>query len=337
VLELRRRLLGVSVSKILAAAMILVVAFGTARADEAPAPKPWAAGVSESEQAIALALYEQGNAEFQAARFAQALAKYAEALKHWDHPAIHFNMTVCLINLDQPIEAKTHLDRALAYGADAIGGDMFAQGLTYQHSLDGQIARVRISCKEPGASITLDGTFLFTGPGELERMVLPGAHQVVASKAGYLTRSESLQLSSSKVTRYEVRLVAFKAETHYARRWATWKPYAVLGGGVALGALGGLAYLLATHEIDQYDAGVAAACPHGCDAAANAMLDDVNAHRSHGELARDIAVALFALGGTAVLAGTVGIVVNQPRAVSESAPTAQRGGRELLVTWGAAW
>src|ERR1041384_5557334 len=73
---------------------------------KADAPRPWAAGVSESEQAVALKLYVAGNLEFAESRFAQALAKYKEAIQHWEHPAIRYNMAVCLINLDQPLEAK---------------------------------------------------------------------------------------------------------------------------------------------------------------------------------------------------------------------------------------
>ena len=63
---------------------------------ETPAPttKPWAAGVPEPEQEIALAIYKEGNAEFEQARYQQALEKYREAIKHWEHPAIRFNMVV---------------------------------------------------------------------------------------------------------------------------------------------------------------------------------------------------------------------------------------------------
>jgi hypothetical protein len=43
-------------------------------------------GVPEAEQELARALHAEGNAEFAELRFAQALAKYREALRHWDHP-----------------------------------------------------------------------------------------------------------------------------------------------------------------------------------------------------------------------------------------------------------
>ncbi|TMQ05930.1 MAG: hypothetical protein E6J90_47640 [Deltaproteobacteria bacterium] len=96
-----------------------------ASADPATIPKaprddkarPWAKGVSEDEQEVARSLHAEGNAEFAELRFAQALAKYKEALRHWDHPAIRFNIAVSLINLDQPVEAKDNLERSLTYRA----------------------------------------------------------------------------------------------------------------------------------------------------------------------------------------------------------------------------
>lgn len=96
---------------------------GGAQPSPEPAPpaageaaRPWASGVTEAEQAIALDLYVAGNREFTESRYAQALAKYKEALQHWDHPAIRYNMAVCLINLDQPVEARDNLERSFAYG-----------------------------------------------------------------------------------------------------------------------------------------------------------------------------------------------------------------------------
>jgi hypothetical protein len=285
--------------------------------DPAAAPKPWSIGVSDDEQRVALALYDEGNVEFQAARFAQALAKYSEALKHWDHPAIHFNMTVCLINLDQPIEAKLHLERALQHGEEPLGPDMYAQGLTHRHSLDGQIARVKITCREPETTVTLDGGFLFTAPGEVERLVLPGRHQIVGTKPGYATASDTIELQPARVTQYEVHLVALKAPTKLVRPWVPWKPWAVLGGGVATLGFGALAYVAARHRFDDYDNGVASRCPSGCDAAMVAAMPDLGEMKHGGYVARDFAIVLFVAGGALVTTGIVGLVLNQPHAVLE--------------------
>ena len=60
--------------------------------------KPWAAGVSDADQSAALALYKEGNAFFAQSQFKEALEKFVQALKIWDHPAIRYNAAVCLIS-----------------------------------------------------------------------------------------------------------------------------------------------------------------------------------------------------------------------------------------------
>src|ERR1700733_7519084 len=52
--------------------------------------RPWASGVSPSEQ--------------------------RDALKHWDHPAIHYNLALAQMELAQPIEAYDNLTTAIKYG-----------------------------------------------------------------------------------------------------------------------------------------------------------------------------------------------------------------------------
>jgi hypothetical protein len=166
--------------------------------------RPWAAGVSEREQALALELYLAGNQEFAESRFTLAIAKYREALWYWDHPAIRFNMAVSLINLDQSIEAQENLESSLRYGAAPLGVSLYNQGLTYRKLLDAQLVRLRIACPEPDAKVTLDGKVLFTGPGSTEQIVLPGEHQVVATKVGFVTVSETLVLVAGKTSAYEI-------------------------------------------------------------------------------------------------------------------------------------
>ena len=71
--------------------------------DSAPkAERPWAANVAEDAQKQAMQLFEEGNKLFEDSQHAAALAKYREALKVWDHPAIRYNAAVALINLDRP-------------------------------------------------------------------------------------------------------------------------------------------------------------------------------------------------------------------------------------------
>ncbi len=281
------------------------------RTDE---PRPWAVGVSASDQATALELYVVGNREFMESRFAQALAIYKEAIRHWDHPAIRFNMAVCLINLDQPLEAKDSLERSLAYGDRPLGGDdLYQQGLTYRKLLDAQLARVKVSCREPGLQVTLDGKFLLTGPGSVEEIVLPGEHQLVAMKAGLVTTTASLVLVAGKRTTYDVRPLERKTATRVVRRWEAWRPWLVIAGGSVLLGLGEASYVAAANNYARYDAEIKAQCPSGCVAMLPTSLRGAAYLRGQGDVEQVFAYSLISAGGAVVIGGLIGVILNEPR------------------------
>lgn len=287
-----------------------------AAAVEADQTRPWAVGVAKADQDAALELYAAGNSEFAESRFAQALAKYKEALHHWDHPAIRYNMAVCLINLDQPLEAHDNLEHGLAYGEAPLGPDVYGQGLTYRKLLAAQLGRLTISCRQPGTQVSLDGKALFIGPGSVEQIVLPGEHQVVTTKVGFLTESKTLVAVAGKPLAYEARALAAAPPT-MVRRWSPWLPWAVLAGGGALAAGGAWSYVAAGRNFDRYDAGIAANCAQRCSAADLARLG-IGRYQDRGNAEQSAAFTLFVAGGAAVLGGVVGLIMNQPRVESEA-------------------
>jgi len=294
---------------------VIAALCSTAFADEV-ADRPWATGVSEEEQAAALALYEAGNADFSEQRFAPALAKYRESLAHWDHPMVRFNASVALINLGQILEAYEHLEKALAYGATALGEDVHVQALTYKRLLEGQLAHLRVRCAEPDAVITLDGKELFVAPSSIEHVVLPGKHQLVATKRGYLTTTETVEVVAGKRLERELTLAIEKARPtlKMVRRWDAWKPWAVIGSGLAIAGVGGIVITGAAHSYDRYDAAVDAECPRGCSAAQLATKPQLAELRAAADTKQIGAISLFSLGGALVATGIVGAIINQPRA-----------------------
>jgi hypothetical protein len=300
--------------------------------------RPWADGVPEAEQALATELYVAGNQEFTESHFAQALAKYREALRHWDHPAIRYNIAICLINLDQPVEARDHLERSLAYGAAPLKGDTYREGLTHRKLLDGQLAHITVASAEPGAEIALDGKLLFAGPGSAALYLLPGEHRVVATKPGFLTAFNTLALVAGKRTTYNVPALERKPTTRIARRWDWWKPWAMIGSGAALGGLGSLGYLAAQGSYAAFDEKVRVLCPFGCTPEEIAARPGLTGPRDRGRIEEGIAFALFSLGGLAVLVGSIGVVLNQPRVVVDvtrptPVVTPVPGGVSASITW----
>jgi hypothetical protein len=295
--------------------LILMCLAARAAAQPPPTPdvRPWAEGVPEDKQALALKAYEEGNAEFVQDRFAQAVTKYREALGHWDHPSIRFNMAVALINLGQPIEARESLDRALAFGEAPLGPDLHRQALTYQRLLDGQLTRLTIKCDEPDAEVSLDGIVLFKAPGSVTSWIAPGQHQLVATKPGYLTSSQSLALVPGTTETFDVRLLPYTSTTRTTRRWAPWKPYAVVASGALVAGFGGILYAVAASDYSAYDDHIRTDCPRGCSAGDLAAMPDVVAIKDRADSEQAAAFSLFVVGGALAVAGGVGLYLNQPR------------------------
>jgi hypothetical protein len=306
------------------------LAWSSATRAHADPDKPWAAGVSAEQQGRALEIYRDANKDFEQSRYPEALAKYRDALTHWDHPAIRFNMAVSLVNLDQPLEAYEHLEQAMKYGAEPLGNDNWAQAKSYKKLLEGQLTHLRVKCESDGAEVTLDGKPLLHCTGEATKILMPGEHQVVASKTGYNTETKSLVLIPGKELVHVVQLHPIVVKTKLVRRWPARDPWIVLGGGAGVAALGGLFDWLAYRGYKSYDDTASHICP--CPPG---KIDSSTKSIAHAE---NIAgVSLLAIGSTAVLAGILAVYLNQPRAIAEHAPvitpTVGSGTAGAAVTW----
>ena len=283
---------------------------------------PWRVGVSSEQQAEALRLFEEGNASFVRSEYAVALAAYESAIAHWDHPAILFNMTVCLVHLDEPVAALEALQRALRYGQGPLDDGLYAEARTYEKLLLGRLALLRIACAEKDADVRLDGRPLFVGPGEDEVWLLPGAHQAVVRKDGFLTASRELDLRASERTELEVELIPLDAVVRQERRWHPAIEWSVLGGGVAALGVGVALFFDARAKFDDFDAAVADRCPAGC--APGELPGNVTDLRGRARAEHYASLVLFGVGGAAVVTGVVLALLNQPRAVPHgtvAAPT----------------
>lgn len=294
--------------------------------------RPWARGVSDAEQEVARALHVEGNAEFMESRFSAAIAKYRAAIAHWDHPAIRFNMAVCLINLDQLVEARDDLERSLAYGAVPLGADAHAQGMTYRKLLDAQLAYVTATASEPGAVVTLDGKYLFTAPGRARHKLLPGEHQLAVTKPGFRTAFRTFVAIAGKQAIYELQPRP-ELDPPY---WRYWKH--VLGAGGVLAGAGALTYLWARRDLASYDDTIAQECPNGCTVEMLRALVEVNARKDGAMTKQAVAITLLAAGGAAVLTGVLGLIIDKPRVrrePSRAAPvvTAVPGGATVALGW----
>lgn len=284
-----------------------------------PRPQPWAAGVSATKRATALRFFRAGNYFFGRSQYAKAQAEYRKAIPHWDHPAIRYNMAVCLIHLDRYLEAHRSMQRALRYGAAPLGAQLHSQALTSHKLLLGRLARIRVSCSEPDAQVSVGGAPPRRCDAMKTRWVMPGKHVVVAKKAGFLTATQSPILLGGRITRVRVKLLRVEAAFKMKRRWARWMPWTTLGVGAAVAAASVALLVLARSDIKDYDAKISALCADsGCaPGTVSTSITDIE-DRARAENVSGF--VLLGLGGAALAAGITLVILNQPRAVRNRRP-----------------
>ena len=276
--------------------------------------RPWAAGVKASEQKAALQLFHDGNVQLNDALFAKAAEAYQQALTHWDHPAIHYNLALALMNLDQPIEASANFQVAVKFGeAPLQSKDKFDHAKDYILLLDKQIGEVEVTCQKVGTKVSVDGKEVFTAPGTYKGKVRAGKHTIVGTLEGHPTRVDAPYISPGAPFRIELKLYTTAELTRYRRKWqATWVPYAVMGAGVLVSAGGGLAELLASNAYKAYDDKVQACNAMTVGNTGCAQSTALENSRRNGDTKKDLGYAMYGLGAAAVITGAVLWVINRP-------------------------
>ena len=256
----------------------------------------------------------EGNELLNDGLFVKAIERYNVALQHWDHPAIHYNIALALINLNQPIETFEHLTKALQYGPDPLEKDKYDHGKEYLRLVEGQLADVDVSCDKIGAKVSVDGKEVFVAPGKYTAKVRVGKQTFYADKQGYNARITAPFLGPGDKFRIELKLYTAEELTRYRRRWnATWFPYAVIGVGAVAGLVGAGLELSANSSFKDFDKQVA-----DCNAA-NPMMNggcDINKPglkdlRDSGNSKRTAGFVMYGIAGGAVVAGAVLAYLNR--------------------------
>ena len=321
-------------TKALVAAVVVLLIAATAgvRADDTAADPPWGRGVTAEQKARAHELLDQGNELFVHDDYAGALAKYKEAIASWDHPAIRFNMVRALIALDRPLEAADSLDKALAYGKAPLDDQLYAEALNYRTLLAGQLSTLEVSCTQDGVAVSVDGEAFVACPGTKTTRARPGAHVVVATRTGYLTTTRDVVLMPGAPTTVPMRVRSIAEATVMKTRWATWKPWAVVGAGVALAGIGGLVDLKARADLSDFDHDLDQNCQHtGCTTSQLGSLG------STALVENKLAIATMIAGGAVVATGVALAIVNRPQPFIPAddhpvvVPVATPGGAGVMV------
>ena len=61
-------------------------------------------------------MFREGNQAHNDGLFKKAIELYSDALKHWKHPAIYYNMALSLTNTGQVVDVEAALQESIKYG-----------------------------------------------------------------------------------------------------------------------------------------------------------------------------------------------------------------------------
>lgn len=284
--------------------------------------KPWARGVSVVGQQRARELFETGNAMVQESLFTQATAQYRAALQYWNHPAIHYNLALALKELDQPMELRQHLIEALKYGPEGLGDDYYRRATRELDVVEQHLAKLIVSCPEPGAVVALDGRRLFLSPGRHTSFAEPGKHLLRATRAGFENVPHELDLRAARATRVELPLYRSEDLVQYDRRWPVWMPATVTAAGGAVFLTGALLTWYGQTEVEKYDSDVSRRCENGCS---GATAEDLVRDRDRGARYRIAGAVSLTVGGAALLGGITLFYLNraEPRRIEPELRTVE--------------
>ncbi|HEX8822268.1 MAG TPA: hypothetical protein VF794_20245 [Archangium sp.] len=268
--------------------------------------RPWAKGVAKQQQEAAIALFESGNGLLKESIFIKAVENYRKALALWDHPGIHYNLALALMNLDQPIEVHEHLVAAMAYGPEPLEKEKFEYARGYKTLIEKQLARVEIACDSPGAVVTMDGQKLFEAPGRYTGLVRPGAHSIIATREGYVPSDMSRTILPGETAKLDLKLYTNEDLIQYRRRWPAATPWLMVGAGLAVAAGGGWLHVQARDNLEAFDTGITEC--GGCN-----LNPALQGSLSRGNTFQNLAIGGYAVGGAALVTGAVLVYLNQPQ------------------------
>jgi hypothetical protein len=140
---------------------------------------------------------------------------------------------------------------------------------------------------------------------------------VVARAEGYTPVPLTVKILGGTVSAITIPMYTDAELTKETRRMPGWVPYTVLGTGVALGLVGGLLHNSSKTSFTEYDQAISDCSGDpdlsegtgGCRTLPSGVAD----MKSSAESKQTLAITAYAVGGAAIAAGVVLVILNRPK------------------------
>lgn len=294
---------------LIAALVAPVVPTVALRADE-PAP------VSDAAKERATVLMKEGNDLSGDGLYPEALAKFQEAYAAYPSPKILLNIGTTMRNLGRNADAAEVYETYLARGDRDPARVPELERILKE--IDAVVGHITVKATVAGSKVTIDTKDLGTAPFARTIRVEPGAHKIVAEKAGMQAFVGTLTLKPGETQIAEAdplppgvvtKTNTVTVETSRGQRIA-----AVIVGsaGIAAGIVGGVFGGLAMSTNDDASLHCAADHPEVCDSEGVALGSTASSQAT-------VSTVMISVGGAALLGGIILWVTAPTRKVAPAA------------------
>jgi hypothetical protein len=189
------RLLTLALTSLVLTSVVLTPALAHA----APAAAP-------DEATRARDLFQAAQKLYKANKFAEAIAKFEEALAAKPHPVIHFNLARCYEQLGEPAKALRSYRDYLRLSPDAKDKDQVTATMgTLEKKLSAKgLQQLLVVCETEGARAEVDGKDIGKTPASIE--LVAGDHKLVVRADGYDPVEKSFTFSTAHISEQAVTL-----------------------------------------------------------------------------------------------------------------------------------
>lgn len=144
------------------------------------------------------ALFEKGVAAFSAGSYEKALAFFQQSYKVNPKPKVLFNIAMCYRAMSQFKESVEALKQYLSQGGKSLSKKKVKEANNLIMEMESSLAQVTVIVNENGATILVDSQEAGIAPLEDILVVNPGTHDIEATKEGFFTAKQTIEIEGGK-------------------------------------------------------------------------------------------------------------------------------------------
>lgn len=275
---------------------------------------------SEEQKNLARTLHERAHKYHERGRYGEAAELYVKSLEHWPSPRVHLRAGILFMNAARMLEAFDHLREALRCDGGELEASKRANAQKRLDRLRARLAELEVDCREPEARVLLNGAPWFTCGRQTpdrqttdrqKRVVFAGPYVVEVQKPGYFTVRQSVTIKAGERVRVTPNVLSIQEGTLVTRRWAVWKPWSLLGAGVALGAASSGLLVQSIGRRDDVEQRLATACP--LDSCSRETATELERDYSRSTIENRVAMIGLGVSATIAIVGMARLYANRPR------------------------